>query len=84
MNDAMGCHFTKIGRPAKVAAGNRTARNFLFDRAVFTTAHKNKTALEAGRQPGIGYAKTCGNSPADIRGEKYRERSRGGKSCGCA
>ena len=29
---------------------------------------KNSTALEAGEQPGIGYAKTCGNSPEDFQG----------------
>ncbi len=49
--------------------------------AGIVTAHKNKTALEAGIWPGIGYAKTCGNSPADTWG-----RSTGSEAAaaGCA
>lgn len=39
---------------------------------------KTNTALEAGQKPGIGYAKTHGNSPL---WETYRERSGQGTMC---
>lgn len=35
---------------------------------------KNSTALEAGEQPGIGYAKTCGNfGDEEVPGAKQTE-----------
>ena len=42
--------------------------------AGIVTAHKNKTALEAGIWPGIGYAKTCGNfGDEEVPGAKRTE-----------
>ena len=45
--------------------GIRTVEDFLYDIVLSIGLNKLKTttALEAGRRPGIGYARTCGNIP---------------------
>lgn len=67
MNNARGGILPKRYSRERAGRRERTVRE-PFDICRLFYNGKNNTALEAGRRPGIGYAKTCGNSPEDFQG----------------